>query len=355
MTHPYEGRPNRFYWRTAVADPGGFGLTDLWRPKFKLTKSTKFITAGSCFAQHISRRLVERGYTWLDAEPGPDYSAPESKRRFNYGIFSFRTGNIYTAHMLLQWVRFAFGSDAPSLQPLEKDGRYYDPYRQQIEPDGFVSVEELMASREAALAALRLAFTEADVLLFTFGLTEAWIDRATGHEYSSCPGVVAGHYDPASTYMINHPLGQIARDFRDALRIVNENRSINLRVITTVSPVPLTATASNNHVLTATTYSKSVLRAVAGQLTESSPSIDYFPSYEVVTAPVSRGIHYEGNYRNVTAGGVDAVLQHFFCAIEGETGARHVRSGSSQTPAGEPETDPDVICDEVILDAFARR
>ncbi|AGT09070.1 GSCFA domain-containing protein [Paracoccus aminophilus] len=360
MPHPYQDRAPKFYWKTAVSDVGGFGLNELWKSKFRITKSTKIITAGSCFAQHISRQLVDRGYTWLDAEPGPDLIAPEAKRKFNYGIFSFRTGNIYTANMLLQWLKFSFGLEEPKLQPLESKGRYYDPYRQQIEPEGFPSVDELLASREATFLAIRQAFTTADIFLFTFGLTESWQDIETGQEYSMCPGVVAGVFDPGRTKLVNHNFGSILRQFRDALRVINQNRDKNIRVITTVSPVPLTATATSKHVLVATTYSKSILRAVAGQFMDDSPSIDYFPSYEVVTAPISRGMHYEGNARTVTSAGVSAVLAHFFKGIESTRKPRasserdESNSSEDQTDTDLVETEDDIVCDEVILNAFAR-
>lgn len=353
MLHPYHDLSDKFYWRRAVAEPGGLGISSLWTPKFPIRKSDKFITAGSCFAQHISRRLVDRGYSWLDAEPGPEFVSAQIKKKYNYGVFSFRTGNIYTSRMLLQWMQFAFGEADPLLPALVRDGRYYDPYRQQIEPDGFESEDELERSRDSALAAVRTAFTEADVLLFTFGLTEAWQDIATGQEYSACPGVVAGSYEANKVAFVNHSFGDILTDFRAALRLINKHRSRNIRVVTTVSPVPLTATASEDHVLVATTYSKSVLRAVAGQLHMTARGIDYFPSYEVVTSPVSRGMHYAGNLRSVAPQGVDNVLSHFFSGIE-ERAIKATPPTTQKATEGSSPADDDVVCDEVILDAFAK-
>ena len=61
---------------------------------------------------------------------------------------------------------------------------------------------------------------------------------------------------------------EVVRDITtsfDALRVINPD----LRFLLTVSPVPLTATASGQHVLTATTYSKSVLRSAAGFLSQN--------------------------------------------------------------------------------------
>ena len=86
----------------------------------------------------------------------------------------------------------------------------------------------------------------------------------------------------------------------------------DLRFLVTVSPVPLTATATDEHVLVATTYSKSVLRSVAGALAMEFADIDYVPSYEIIASPWSKGAFYESNLRTVTAEGVSSVMRVFF-------------------------------------------
>ena len=50
-------------------------------------------------------------------------------------------------------------------------------------------------------------------------------------------------------------------------------RTPKLRILLTVSPVPLTATAGDDHVLLATTYSKSVLRAGRGPTLPATTTI----------------------------------------------------------------------------------
>ena len=118
-----------------------------------------------------------------------------------------------------------------------------------------------------------------------------------------------------------------------------------VRFVLTVSPVPLTATATSSHVLLATTYSKSVLRAVAGSLAERFADVDYFPSYEVVMSHPSRGIYFEQNMRSVTPAGVEAVMAYFF------------REHAPQTVATAPPASPESynsICEEILLDAFAK-
>ncbi|MFD1195792.1 GSCFA domain-containing protein [Seohaeicola saemankumensis] len=351
LKNPYLGLEDRAYWRPAVADVGAFGLTGLWTPKFRILPKDRIVTAGSCFAQHIGRALVGRGYDWVDAEPAPPFLAAHDARRFNYGVFSFRTGNIYTPRMLRQWLELAFEqSDLPD-EIWQQDGRFFDPLRPVIEPDGFASEAELRAARATTLAALRDAVTGADIFVFTLGLTESWANAETGLEYALCPGTVKGcAFDPEKHVFRNSGFRPLLRDMQAAIKLMRA-KNPRLRILLTVSPVPLTATASGQHVLTATSYSKSVLRALAGQLEAETKAVDYFPSYEIITHPVFRGMFYAPNMRSVAPQGVETVMQHFFAdqaRVFGPVKARHRRKAAAIAVDHD-----DVTCEEELLGAFA--
>lgn len=359
MSHPYEALPPDRFWRTAVADRSPFDISGLWTPKFEVTKRSRIVTAGSCFAQHFSRALVARGYRWLDCEPGPKGLTPEQRKDYHYGTFSFRTGNIYTPRMLRQWLEWAFGGSEPPAEVWEKDGRLYDPFRPGVEPGGFASAEELAASRAVTLAAVQAAVQQANVLVFTLGLTESWQRREGGYEYAICPGTIAGRFDPEAHVFVNHDYRTLAQDMSVALRILfRANRG--LRVLLTVSPVPLTATASGQHVLLATSHSKSLLRAVAGQLAQDHATVDYFPSYEIITHPAYRGMFFAPNMRSVTQAGVDFVMANFF-RDQATAYPPPVRAPAGKAPVEPPPEPPsaedsaaEIRCEEEILNAFSR-
>ena len=79
-----------------------------------------------------------------------------------------------------------------------------------------------------------------------------------------------------------------------------------------MSPVPLVATAEPDaHVLSATTYSKSVLRVAAETLRRAQPNVHYFPSYEIITGAFNRGRYFARDLRNVTEDGVRHVMRLF--------------------------------------------
>ena len=82
-----------------------------------------------------------------------------------------------------------------------------------------------------------------------------------------------------------------------------------VRFIITVSPVPLVATATDSHVLLASTYSKSVLRVAAQQVAESVAGVTYFPAFEIVTGPQAPFEFFEADRRNVSEMAVAEVMK----------------------------------------------
>lgn len=344
-----------------MAELPALAISGLWQPRLRIKARTRIVTAGSCFAQHFSRALVARGYNWLDFEPGPVGLTADQKRDYNYGVFSFRTGNIYTPRMLRQWLSWAFELEPQPTEVWEADGRFYDPFRPAIEPGGFASADEVIASRAVTLAAIRAAVQGAHVFVFTMGLTEAWQNRETGLEYAVCPGTIAGSFDPEAHVFVNHRFAPLLADLLAAQRIM-QRQNRGLRLLLTVSPVPLTATASGAHVLSATSHSKSLLRAVASEALQEHAGIDYFPSYEIITHPAYRGMFYAPNMRSVLPEGVDHVMKCFFADqsaqfAPGEAAPAVIAPKPSAPPEVEDGENPEdeLRCEEAILNAFAPR
>ena len=207
------------------------------------------------------------------------------------------------------------------------------------------------------MAAIRSAVRQADVYVFTLGLTECWRNLKTGLEYALCPGTTAGtEFDAKLHGFHNTSVSEVAADLEAALAGLHRENA-ELKILLTVSPVPLVASASGAHVLTATSHSKSVLRAVAGETAARLEGVDYFPSYEIITHPIFRGMFFASNMRSVEAQGVDTVMGHFF--------AEQARVFGPQKPAKKaPKAkgkkgkatalSSDVKCEEELLGAFQK-
>lgn len=339
--HPYKGLREQSYWSTGVRNQHFADWTDLWEP-MPLRRTDRIATAGSCFAQHIGNNLARRGAHFMNMEPAPATLSDEAEaRRWGFGVFSARYGNICTSRQLLQLFEEAHGMREPIDIVWERDGRYFDALRPAIDPVGQASADDVRDLRASHLAAVKRMFADLDVLVFTMGLTEGWGCREDGTMYPVAPGTVAGEYDPDKHFFKNWTYPEIRRDMEEFWKML---KRINpaARMLLTVSPVPLAATATDDHVLVATTYSKSVLRAVAGDLARDEEDVFYFPSYEIITAPWLRGTFYDPDGRNVNQYGVDFVMKHFF---SGKLGDEFSATGHTT------ETDEaELICDEEVLD-----
>jgi len=349
---PYSDLPRHAFWRSCREDPG-FLTSAIYQPKFRLSPGMKVATAGSCFAQHIGAYIRASELELVDVEPAPPGMAGETAARFGYGLFSGRYGNVYTARQLRQLVEDAFSGTVHDEAIWTRDGRYFDALRPNVEPDGLASPGEVRAQRHDHLRRVRRIFDAADVFIFTLGLTEAWADRETGVVFPTAPGVVAGTYDPARHRFRNFGMAETFEDLATALELIRLARP-GLKTILTVSPVPLTATASGRHVLVATTYSKSVLRAVAGEMAALDPATDYFPSYEIITGLPFGARYYKENLRNVTREGVAAAMSAFFAAQNGLSPAAEPTGTARCDPpdAAEDGADDAEICEEAMLAAF---
>ena len=349
-SNPYIDLEPRAFWRSAVAEATS-ASAGVYRKKFDIDHSARIATAGSCFAQHIGVFLKANGYQVLDVEPPPQWMPAPLRRQYGYDVYSARYGNIYTVAQLAQLAAECNGAYCPGETAwVRGDGRYLDALRPAVEPDGFETLEELNHSRRYHLQQVRRLFTEMDVFIFTLGLTEAWVHRESMTFFGSAPGTVGGVYDEAKYAFVNLGYQDLINAFASFFSTLEKLRGGSMpRTILTVSPVPLTATASDQHILVANTYSKATLRAAAGELAKSNKHIDYFPSYEIVTNPNSRGAFFEENLRSVRTAGVKAVMSAFF---EAHPSFAPIRS--SVDASLELDCQMALQCEEELLDAFSK-
>jgi hypothetical protein len=347
-SHPYVALPDSSFWKQSVSRVAARDFDPVTEVPFRITRTDAVATAGSCFAQHISKRLRSGGFRFLATEKAQDAAAVEGAAP-GYD-FSARYGNIYTARQLLQLFDRAYGYFSPRESHWAlPGGRFCDPFRPQIEPDGFTSVEALVADRERHFAAVREMFEQLDIFVFTLGLTETWVSRLDGAVYPVAPGVAGGEFDPARYAFVNFGVAEVQRDletFIGKLRLVNPKA----RLILTVSPVPLVATYTDRNVLVATTYSKSVLRVVAETVSRSVGDVQYFPSFEIITGNYNRGRYFGPDLRAVTEEGVDHVMSVFMRHLtDADPEAAAPADAEADAGTGEMMALAEAACDEELL------
>ena len=352
--HPYRGLPDYCFWRKAISEVPATAVDPVIAAPYRIQKDERIATAGSCFAQHVARYVRNAGLNFLVTETAHPITPPELAQEYGYGLFTARYGNIYTARQLLQLFQRAYRRFTPREDYWqEPDGRYTDPFRPRIQEDRFQTLEELRADREHHFACVRRAFEELDIFVFTLGLTECWVSREDGAAYPICPGTGGGEFDQARHKFVNFDVAEVTSDLEQFIALL---RSVNprARVILTVSPVPLVATAEDRHVLVATTYSKSVLRVAADVVARRCDGVTYFPSYEIITGSFSRGGYYAGDGRTVLESGVAHVMRLFFRHFTELTETEIQPAAAKPEPQADAHTEKmrelvAVACDEEVL------
>lgn len=241
-------------------------------PTFQLERGERIFTVGSCFARNIEVYLDKLGFRL----PTLEYTRSESTAKVDGFL------NKYTPFSILNEFRWALDPGASfdfdrsffEIRP----GEWIDP--QVMSNEGLD--RERVAERRKAIIDVFRTVRECRVIVMTFGLVEAWWDNLTGVYLNRT--VPKKTVEQAPDRYEFHVL-----DF-DTLRdcaielfgLLKRHGHPDLRVLLTVSPVPLTATFRPMDVMTANMYSKSVLRAVVEDVRHRFDFIDYFPSYESV-------------------------------------------------------------------------
>jgi len=351
--NPYSDLPKSAFWKTGVAQENPYAIEGIYKKKFDIPANAKIATAGSCFAQHISRHLKKNGYNVLDVEPPPRGLPENLHQKFGFSMYSARYGNIYTVRQLLQLAQEVAGEWTPQNYIWEKNGKFYDALRPAVEPEGLDSPEEVVEHRQYHVSMVKELFESLDLFIFTLGLTEMWVHKESGTVYPTAPGTLVGDFDEKILEFQNAQFSSIIGDFNLFQKVLKKIRGGKpFKCLLTVSPVPLTATASGKHVLPSTIYSKSTLRSVAGQLSTNQAHIDYFPSYEIVANPRMHSTAFSDNLRSVRSETVDMVMRYFF----GQHSVFELTSeqGIKDDLESCDSEQHDIGCEEALLEAFSK-
>jgi GSCFA family len=314
MTNPYRDLEDYQFWSKAMSWPAP-GRVDPVVKGGKIELAHNVSTMGSCFAQHISKKIRVSGLNYFVPEAAPPDVSDELAISMNYGVFSARYGNIYTVRQAIQLFDRAFGAFQPVDDVWESKGGFVDAFRPRIQPVPHSSAEAVRESAAEHLGFVRRVFLESDWLVFTLGLTETWESKLDGAIYPVAPGVAGGEFDSVAYKFRNFSASEVTEDLHGFLDRVHKINPL-LRVILTVSPVPLIATYESRHVWVSTTFSKAALRVAADVAEREFNFVTYFPSYEVITSPSTDGRYYDDDLRQIREIGVNHVMrlfgEHFF-------------------------------------------
>jgi hypothetical protein len=341
--NPYQGLASERFWKSGVVqcDPD---VGTIHAPKWALLSTDSIVTMGSCFARYLGQTLRTLGYQTPYFE-----GSGESP-----GAFSANYGNIYTARQALQLFEESRGNFQRSRCAWKtSQGTWIDCFRPQAFEKAFASEGEVLSERKKHLRAVATAVENLDVFVFTMGLTEAWELLDCGSVLPIAPGVVGGQYDKADYGSVVFSYDEVLSDLEQLLELLADMRCGRpFKTLLTVSPVPLTATLREEHVITASTDSKATLRSVAGFLTRKYPAVDYFPAYEIINDPRTLQENFASNLREISSIGVNRVMQSFRQAYADNQANAKLVAQSNDVPAQFDELN-NRDCEEALLEAFS--
>lgn len=349
MEHPYRRLPAKAFWKRAVS----LGWEPDTVPVDRVIVRTGDVvaSAGSCFAANLVPYIEKAGFRYSRAPGLRSVFGPLADDNYGYSRFSAAYGNIYTVRQAVQLLLRAMNR----FRPIEdrwilNHDTIVDPFRPGLRYSAASDTEFDLLTAQYLNDVLD-AFGSADVFIFTLGLTEAWISKADGAVFPVCPGTVGGEYDPERHAFHNFNFVEVSADLDQFIALAREINP-SLRIVLTVSPVPLVATATGCHVITASSYSKAVLRAAAGEAAGRHPDVAYFPAYEIVTGPQAPSDFFEPDRREPSLKAIQHVMHAFL--VHCETDFRpNTENGDAIEPIPEQATanERNLTLSRVLTDA----
>lgn len=232
------------------------------RPKFTLPGRPRIFATGSCFAREVELALHAAGMSVLSWTPE---STIRNDAFHRYNTFS-----------MLNDFRFAFEGGWSEALAVETPVGWADYSGHQICPTRQALIDE-----RRAVIDLHRNVAQADVLIVTLGLVEVWFDKLAQTVLNFTPSEILATNLTRFEFRVTNYEQNL-----EALRaLVAYVRRLNaaLKVIVTVSPVPLNASFAGLDICQSNTLSKATLRTVAQAVADENEFVDYFPSYEIVT------------------------------------------------------------------------
>jgi tetratricopeptide (TPR) repeat protein len=240
-------------------------LTPRAKGRLLLTKNTRVVTVGSCFAANLAHALKREGITATNLTVGEV---------------------VNSTYANLEFFRWSLGESE-------------------------VISEEMSRVNRAQVGVL---LQGADVIIYTLGVAPCFFDKATGEfvlpqKTAGVRGVLNGKYVFRNT--------TVEENVANLMSIVELVRRSNADCdfVFSLSPVPLSTTLESRSSMEADCLSKSILRVAVEQTVASTPRCLYWPSFEIVRWLGAYHPHMygaeDGTTHHVSEHAVEAIISLF--------------------------------------------
>jgi len=258
----------------------------------KVTPSTKIASMGSCFAREIKNYLVANNYNYMQVEMDkrPWLNEDNDTPPVHASAAWERVYNVFTLQNILEYSfclkTFDRLNDCDNYVVDLLRARVAYPSRQVAEEDIADHVKKSRAVLEGC-----------EIFIFTLGLVEIW---KLGEMVLGCSPFHYSQYNPEGDF--KYYVTGYYENYESLCASIEILKTFNpaVKIIISVSPVHLCAThRPDTDILSASCYSKSVLRAVAEAVVRKYKNMFYFPSYEIATvasAILQKDIYPDGHH-----------------------------------------------------------
>ena len=261
------------------------------RPSFTIDRDAKIFTIGSCFAREVDKALRDLGFTVISRDSALDTEVERSGQ--DESLY-----NKYIVHSILNELRWAIDPSIahPGQAALVFNGsKWTDP---QLGGPSFSGTLDQMLNFRIVFGATMARVKEADVVIITLGLVEAWYDKVSKLYLNGVPPLRSVKAEPDRFELRVLDYAEILEAMEQIHILLSNFGKPGWKMLLTVSPVALLSSFQDEDVLVANTYSKSVQRAAAEVFVARHDNVDYFPSYEFVSLGSSKE-NWAHDYRHV--------------------------------------------------------
>jgi len=275
------------------------------KPKFKLHRDDKFYAIGSCFARGLESSLIGRKMTVESA--APEFARLQAVNKEVSGLGFI---NKYNTFSILNELRWALDPDA--VFPVESivqvdEAIWSDPH---TNPALKLAGLEETLERRSLMQTVTKRIINCRAVILTLGLVEVWrdIEADVYLNHTPIPSLLRTQRQRYEFHLTS--FAQNLANLEATHALLSRYGHPDLRIVVTVSPVPLLNTFSTMDIVVANTYAKSLLRTVAQEWAAVHENVDYFPSYEIVLNS-DRAAVWQADLRHVKGQGAQHIMGLF--------------------------------------------
>jgi tetratricopeptide (TPR) repeat protein len=214
-------------------------VPDLIAEKF-ISDSSKVFTIGSCFADNLAKAMRSLGLLAFSASVGE------------------HVNNTASNLSMIEYLAFPTQDKSKTVE----------------------RIESLLASAGISIDQMRSSLMEANIFVMTLGVAGGFFDTTNNN-------VIV----PDSVLNLVKQLGaryefrfmSVNENLENVSKVIQTVKNLNdkIKIILTVSPVPLSHSFGTKSALVADCLSKSTLRVVASEICRIYPEVIYWPSFEI--------------------------------------------------------------------------